>query len=103
MVCYSYNIRDLTVFHVFIVQPVGTVLPGVSLDASDRDIPIGDWISYTLLNDGGSTGAHLFVANNVTNQVTVAGEPIVDGTSDGDERTISMLVRENKNLFYYQD
>ena len=43
------------------------MLPGVLLDATDRDILIGDWIYYSLSGNG----SHLFSPSNITHRVYV--------------------------------
>lgn len=55
-----------------IVQPIGTTLPGISLEADDRDIPYGDWIDYTIVHN--SSEGQLFRASNITHRVYVIGE-----------------------------
>ena len=53
---------------------MGTLLPGVLLNASDRDILYGDWLDYTI----SGIGSHLFHASNITNTVFVKGELLCD-------------------------
>jgi len=64
----------------------------VVLDSYDRDLPIGDWTTYSLDDDAPSTGAHLFLANNVTHTVMVNGEVTVPDNNN--IRTIDMTVSE---------
>ena len=51
-------------------QPAGTVLPGIDLDGTDRDLPVGDWIDYQVYG----TDSYLFRADNVTKKIYLAQE-----------------------------
>ena len=45
-------------------------LPDVSLQATDRDLPVGDWMDYTISGQG----SHLFYADNITNRIYTAAD-----------------------------
>ena len=40
---------------------------------TDRDLPVGDWIHYSLTG----SGSHLFSPDNVTNRVHVVGDLVL--------------------------
>ena len=49
------------------MQPIGTVLPGILLGGSDRDIQKGDWITYSISGNG----SHQLRADNVTHMIYI--------------------------------
>ncbi|KAK2148147.1 hypothetical protein LSH36_512g01009 [Paralvinella palmiformis] len=49
---------------------VGTALPNIELDGTDRDIPVGDWIDYQVYG----TDSYLFAASNITDRIYVTQE-----------------------------
>ena len=78
--------------NIIMMQAVGSVLPDVLLDASDRDTQGEDWITYTLVNQGAlPLGAHLFSPSNVTSLVYVADVITID-TPGVTDVTYQMLI-----------